>query len=103
MRSVHVKDGQGALEFLFGTGAYAERDLKEQPKVVLLDIRLTQHHRPRIKLPRLGQRAQAIDPPRSHVGRPCRDIRKDGMHLVEVRPVPLQKKLLDKLKPITQD
>ena len=36
----HVKDGQEALEFLFGTGAYAERDLKNQPKVVLLDVKL---------------------------------------------------------------
>jgi two-component system, response regulator len=36
----HVKDGQEALEFLFGTGAYAERDLKDQPKVVLLDVKL---------------------------------------------------------------
>ena len=37
---LHVKDGQEALEFLFGTGAYAERDIKDQPKVVLLDVKL---------------------------------------------------------------
>lgn len=37
---VHVKDGQEALDFLFGVGAYAGRDIKEQPKVILLDLKL---------------------------------------------------------------
>lgn len=37
---VHVKDGQEALDFLFGTGAYAGRDINDQPKVVLLDLKL---------------------------------------------------------------
>ena len=37
---VHVKDGAEALEFIFGTGAYAERDTSQRPKVVLLDLKL---------------------------------------------------------------
>ena len=37
---VHVKDGQEALDFLFGVGAYAGRDIKKQPKVILLDLKL---------------------------------------------------------------
>lgn len=37
---VHVKDGQEALDFLFGVGAYANRDAKVKPKVVLLDLKL---------------------------------------------------------------
>ena len=38
---VHVvSDGAEALEFLFGTGAYAGRGPKDAPKVVLLDIKL---------------------------------------------------------------
>lgn len=38
---VHVKDGQEAIEFIFGTGRYAElRDTLYQPKVVLLDIQM---------------------------------------------------------------
>jgi CheY-like chemotaxis protein len=37
---VHVKDGAEALEFIFGTGAYAGRDINQQPKVVLLDLKL---------------------------------------------------------------
>lgn len=37
---VHVWDGQAALDFLFGTGAHAGRDSKQQPKVVLLDLKL---------------------------------------------------------------
>ena len=37
---IHVEDGQAALDFLFGTGAYAGRDVQHQPKVVLLDLSL---------------------------------------------------------------
>jgi len=37
---VHVADGQVALDFLFGTGAYEGRDICQQPKVVLLDLKL---------------------------------------------------------------
>ena len=37
---VWVKDGAEALDFLFATGAYAERNVSCPPKVVLLDLRL---------------------------------------------------------------
>ena len=37
---VHVQDGKAALDFLFGTGDYAGRDAHNQPKVVLLDLKL---------------------------------------------------------------
>ena len=37
---VHVSDGQTALNFLFGTGTYEGRDVHNQPKVVLLDLKL---------------------------------------------------------------
>lgn len=35
-----VRDGQEALDFLFAAGAYADRDMNRQPKVVLLDLKL---------------------------------------------------------------
>ena len=35
-----VQDGAEALEFIFGTGAYAGRTLEPTPKVVLLDLKL---------------------------------------------------------------
>ena len=35
-----VRDGEEALEFLFCTGAFAQRNIEESPKVVLLDLKL---------------------------------------------------------------
>lgn len=38
---VHVvKDGAEALDFIFATGIYAERNINDQPKVILLDLKL---------------------------------------------------------------
>ena len=37
---VHLKDGAEALDFIFGTGAYANRDTSQHPKVMLLDLKL---------------------------------------------------------------
>jgi two-component system response regulator len=35
-----VRDGAEALDFLFGTGAYSDRDIGDHPKVILLDLKL---------------------------------------------------------------
>ncbi len=35
-----VKDGAEALEFIFATGAYSHRKVKNSPKVILLDLKL---------------------------------------------------------------
>ena len=37
---VVTRDGAEALDYLFGTGAYAGRDMSVMPTVVLLDLRL---------------------------------------------------------------
>jgi CheY-like chemotaxis protein len=37
---VVARDGVAALDFLFGTGTYAGRDLSVMPQVVLLDLKL---------------------------------------------------------------
>ncbi len=37
---VHVHDGQEAIDFLFGRGAYEGRDVQKMPKVILLDLKL---------------------------------------------------------------
>ncbi len=38
---VHVvKDGVEALDFIFGTGTYTDRDINDKPRVVFLDLKL---------------------------------------------------------------
>jgi two-component system response regulator len=37
---VVARDGAEAIEYLFGTGQYAGRDVRQQPQVVLLDLKL---------------------------------------------------------------
>lgn len=37
---IHLHDGAEALDFLFGTGQYAGRDIKLVPKVILLDLKM---------------------------------------------------------------
>ena len=37
---VVVRDGVEALDYLFGTGAYVDRDLSVMPHLILLDLRL---------------------------------------------------------------
>ena len=36
----HVKDGEEALDYLFGTGGNSVRDVHDNPKLVLLDLKL---------------------------------------------------------------
>ncbi|MBI9069798.1 MAG: response regulator [Salinivirgaceae bacterium] len=35
-----IKDGEEALEYIFAAGRYAERDIRDKPKVILLDLKL---------------------------------------------------------------
>lgn len=37
---VVARDGIEALDYLFGTGAHAGRDVSDQPQIVLLDLKL---------------------------------------------------------------
>lgn len=37
---VVARDGEEALEYIFGQGKYAGRDVSDQPKVVFLDLKL---------------------------------------------------------------
>jgi two-component system response regulator len=37
---VVMRDGAEALDYLFGTGAYGERDTSVMPEVILLDLKL---------------------------------------------------------------
>lgn len=39
-RLFHVADGVEALDYVFGRAKYAERNTKELPKVILLDLKL---------------------------------------------------------------
>lgn len=37
---VHVKDGEEALDFIFAEGQYKDREMKNVPRVILLDIKM---------------------------------------------------------------
>ena len=37
---VHLKDGEDALDFLFGKGQYAARNTDNKPRVILLDLKM---------------------------------------------------------------
>ena len=37
---VHLKNGEVALDFLFGRGVYEGRNLENKPKVILLDLKM---------------------------------------------------------------
>src|SRR6476469_8242469 len=37
---IHVKDGEEALDFIFARGKFVERQMKNIPRVILLDIKM---------------------------------------------------------------
>src|SRR5690349_8809846 len=36
----HLKDGEEALDFLFGTGKYLGKDTENKPKLILLELKM---------------------------------------------------------------
>ncbi len=37
---IHLKDGASALDFLFGEGEFANRNINNRPKIILLDLKM---------------------------------------------------------------
>jgi two-component system response regulator len=56
-----VRDGQEALDYLFGLGNYQDRDINELPQVILLDLKL-----PKLNGLQVLERLRA-EPSTSHV------------------------------------
>jgi CheY-like chemotaxis protein len=90
-----VSDGAEALDFLFATGSYANRDENDHPKLVLLDLNL-----PKINGPEVLQRMKA-DPRTQHIpviilaasnrDRDIDECRRLGAETYVVKPVGFQK------------
>jgi CheY-like chemotaxis protein len=55
-RIVHLKDGQEAMNFLFGIGEFEGRDVTKKPKVILLDLKM-----PKVDGIKLLERIKAED------------------------------------------
>jgi two-component system response regulator len=39
-KCLHLKDGAAALDFIFAEGQYSDRKVENQPKVILLDLKM---------------------------------------------------------------
>jgi len=37
---VHLTDGQEALDFIFGKDKFSEREIEDQPKIIMLDLKM---------------------------------------------------------------
>ena len=37
---LHLQDGEDALEYIFATGKYADRNMGDIPKIILLDLKM---------------------------------------------------------------
>ena len=37
---IHMKDGEAALDFLFGTGKFIGKDVNHKPRLILLDLKM---------------------------------------------------------------
>lgn len=37
---IHVSDGKEAIDFLFGQGEFLGRDIRNKPKVIILDLKM---------------------------------------------------------------
>ncbi len=37
---IHLRDGAAALDFIFAEGEYSDRNIEDQPRVILLDLKM---------------------------------------------------------------
>ena len=37
---LHLQDGEDALDYIFATGKYADRNMGDIPKIILLDLKM---------------------------------------------------------------
>lgn len=37
---LHIEDGEALLEYVFGTGRYSDRNMAENPKLIIMDLKM---------------------------------------------------------------
>ena len=86
-----VKDGAEALDFMFATGAYAQRPIDKRPRVVLLDLKLPKvdgiEVLPRIKADARTNSIPVVMLTSSQAERDVLDSYKLGVNSYIVKPV----------------
>jgi len=87
----HVRDGEEALDYLFGTGSYAGRDINNTPRVVLLDLKLPKVNGievlSRIKSDDRTKRTPVVVLTSSHEDRDLEECYRLGVNSYIVKPV----------------
>jgi len=91
----HLKDGDEALDYIFGTGAYAKRIIRSNPAVILLDLKMPKVNGievlQKLKLDRRTKNIPVIVFTSSQEDRDVNECYRLGVNSYVVKPVEFNK------------